>query len=154
MSNDIPPLELERRRRGNGSMGIDMFANKFYRKQVIRQPFGQKQQLRLARVAIEKLKEKSSSERKNALEKPKKWRKGAAKNLHLCRVGAFENPQLTRGRLRAGFWIPLQGGLASPDHAIGSQRVLHRFVKRIAGSRTPQRFVRSLPAAQRDFTTS
>jgi len=80
---------------------------------------------------------------------------GRKKNLHLCRVGAFENPQSTRGCLRAGFWIPLCfGGLASAGHTVGSQRVLHRFVKRTAGSRTLQRFVRPATAAQRECTTS
>src|SRR5262249_36893497 len=45
-------------------------------------------------------------------------RRGAEKNLHLGRVGAFENPQLTRGCLSSGFWIPLSGWACKPRKAL------------------------------------
>jgi len=46
-------------------------------------------------------------------------------------LDAFENPQLYRGASDSVFGSHYKGGLASSEIAIGSQRVLHRFVKRI-----------------------
>jgi hypothetical protein len=64
------------------------------------------------------------------------------KNLRLCRFDAFENPQLKLGASGPGFGSHYGVGLQAPNHIkFGSQRVLHRFVKRIANSRTPQRFL-------------
>jgi len=79
----------------------------------------------------------------------------ARKKTSTCAVfGAFENPHRPGGASGPVFGSHYEGGLASRGHTIGSQRVLHRFVKRIAVSRTLQRFGRSLPAAQREFTMS
>jgi len=51
------------------------------------------------------------------------------------------------GCLRSGFWIPLLWvGLQAPDTFIfGSQRVLHRFVKSIAGLPSTAEVVGPLP---------
>ncbi len=53
------------------------------------------------------------------------------KNLRLCRVDAFENPHCTCGCLTHGFWIPLQGGLASTARIIwlpaGTPSVLQKY---------------------------
>lgn len=63
----------------------------------------------------------------------------------MCRLGAFENPQIRGGNRNRGFWIPLQGqsqgGLASPIRYDGSPRVLigsskvHQSVEHRRGKR-------------------
>src|ERR1700722_4499466 len=78
----------------------------------------------------------------------------AGKNLHLCRVGAFENPQLTDGSLSSGFWIPLLWvGLQAPEGSVGSRGDSIGSSKESPDSRTPQRFVPPFPAAQWDCST-
>ena len=67
-------------------------------------------------------------------------RAGAQRDLRLCRFDAFENPLFSVGALGPGFGSHYRVGLQAPDQkSFGSQRVLHRFVKSIVGSRTPQR---------------
>ena len=55
-----------------------------------------------------------------------------AKNLRLCRVDAFENPQFSVGASRPGFGshcAPKGVGLQAPEIESWLPRVLHRFVK-------------------------
>ncbi len=77
----------------------------------------------------------------------------AQKKTSTCAVSALLRTRIDQGVPQGRFLDPTTiGGLASDGRTIGSQRVLHRFVKRIAGSRTLQRFVRPSPAAQRECT--
>ena len=69
------------------------------------------------------------------------------KNLRLCRVDAFENPQFSVGASGPGFGSHYKVGMQAPDTNIGSLRVLHRFVKSDVCSRTLQRSLKLLPAS-------
>lgn len=85
---------------------------------------------------------------------PPRQETAARKKTSTCAVSALLRTRINQGVPQGRFLDPTtKGGLASPDRAIGSQRILHRFAKRIAGSRTLQRFVWPLPAAQWEFTT-
>src|SRR5262249_6344701 len=78
---------------------------------------------------------------------------GAQKNLHLCRVGAFETPQFI-GAPHARVLDPTtSGGLASAGQNIGSRGNSIGSSKDTPLSRTPQRFGRPFPASQRECTT-
>jgi hypothetical protein len=53
-----------------------------------------------------------------------------AKKTSTCAVSALLRTRIDQGAPQGRFLDPTTlGGLASPDLAIGSQRVLHRFVK-------------------------
>src|SRR5262245_49111493 len=67
-----------------------------------------------------------------------------AKNLRLCRVWTLLRTRIDSGVPQHRFLDPTShreavGGLASAGRSVGSQRVLHRFVKSHVRSRTPQR---------------
>ncbi len=84
-----------------------------------------------------------------------KRRAQRAKKTSACAVSALLRTRNSQGCLTSGFWIPLPYGWACKRRTdYWLPRVLHRFVKSDACSRTPQRFIgRPFPTSYTECTT-